>query len=394
MTRDEMHLDAMLRHLGAAYYDSLHGRAAKTDVTRAVDLVAHQIGEKPGTHVPPARPQHGQAHHQVPRHHGRLHSRIKDVMTTHVVTVDRVTPFKEIAELLVEHKISGVPVLGLGRKVVGVVTEGDLIGARDTRAGKRRDWTGMHRYDTDYARYLRLTAEQLMTAPAVTTHPDASIAAGARLMGSHHVKRLPVVGPEGALVGIVSRRDLLNVFCVPDAEITRQVRELLAEVLPANSGSIKAAVHGGIVTVTGTTDAAAPRDSVAEAINLAWNLDGVVDIINHVTSSELVSAGSAGHKHCAMPSPRPAGRPAICDTGARLRSDRRAADYAGHFGIDKRQSTHGPREQLAQQIVVAQARQEPKDDRAVPPRGPATEATTSAARWPPMPQSSRPSGAG
>lgn len=288
MTRDEMHLDAMLRHLGAAYYDSLHGRAAKTDVTRAVDLVAHQIGEKPGTHVPPARPQHGQAHHQVPRHHGRLHSRIKDVMTTHVVTVDRVTPFKEIAELLVEHKISGVPVLGLGRKVVGVVTEGDLIGARDTRAGKRRDWTGMHRYDTDYARYLRLTAEQLMTAPAVTTHPDASIAAGARLMGSHHVKRLPVVGPEGALVGIVSRRDLLNVFCVPDAEITRQVRELLAEVLPANSGSIKAAVHGGIVTVTGTTDAAAPRDSVAEAINLAWNLDGVVDIINHVTSSELV----------------------------------------------------------------------------------------------------------
>jgi CBS-domain-containing membrane protein len=146
----------------------------------------------------------------------------------------------------------------------------------------------MHRYDTDYARYLRLTAEQLMTAPAVTTHPDASIAAAARLMGSHHVKRLPVVGPEGTLVGIVSRRDLLNVFCVPDAEIARQVRELLAEVLPADSGSIKAAVHGGIVTLTGTTDTAALRDSLAGAIRLAWNLDGVVDIISHVDSTQLV----------------------------------------------------------------------------------------------------------
>ena len=288
MTRDEMHLDAMLRHLGAAYYDSLHGRAARTDVARAVDLVAHQVGEKPGTHVPAARPQHNQAHHQVPRHHGRLHSRIRDVMTTQVVSVDRITPFKEIAELLVEHKISGVPVLGLGRQVVGIVTEGDLIGARDTRAGKRRDWTGMHRYDTDRARYLRLTAEQLMTASAVTTHPDASIAAAARLMGSHHLKRLPVVDSEGTLLGIVSRRDLLNVFCVPDAEIARQVRELLAEVVPAEAGSIKAAVHGGIVTLTGTTDTAALRDTVAEAICLAWNLDGVVDIINHVDSSQLV----------------------------------------------------------------------------------------------------------
>jgi CBS domain-containing protein len=288
MTRNEMHLDAMLRHLGASYYDSLHGRAAKTDVTRAVDMVAQQIGENPGTHIPAARSQHNHAQHRVPRHHGRLHSRIRDVMTTQVVTVDRITPFKEIAELLVEHQISGVPVLGLGRKVVGIVTEDDLIRARDPRAGKRRDWTGLHRYDTDRARYLRLTAEQLMTAPAVTTHPDASIAAAARLMGSRHVKRLPVISPEGTLVGIVSRRDLLNVFCIPDAEIARQVRELFAEVVPAYSGSIKAAVHGGIVTLTGNTDTAAQRDSVAEAIDLAWRLDGVVDIINHVDSGQLV----------------------------------------------------------------------------------------------------------
>ena len=276
----------------------------QTDVTRAVDQVAHQIGEKPGTHVPPARPQHGQAHHRVPRHHGRLHSRIRDVMTTQVVTVDRITPFKEIAELLVEHKISGVPVLGLGRKVVGVVTEGDLIAARDKRAASRRDWTGMLRYDTDRARYLRLTAEQLMTAPAVTTHPDASIAAAARLMSSHHVKRLPVVDPEGTLVGIVSRRDLLNVFCVPDTEITRQVRELLAEVLPANSGSIKAAVHGGIVTVTGPPTlprrvTPSPRPSSSPGTSTAsWTSSTTSQAASwSEPACRLGGAGAAGLRH-------------------------------------------------------------------------------------------------
>ncbi len=288
MSRDEMHLDAMLRHLGAAYYDSLHGRAAQADVTRAVDLVASQIGEKPETHAPAARPQHDQAHRRVPHHHGRLHSRIRDVMTTDVRTIDRITPFKEAAELLVEHEISGVPVLGLGRKVVGVLTEGDLITARNKRAGKRRDWMGLHRYDTDRARYLRLTAEQLMTTPAVTTHPDASIAAAARLMSNNHVKRLPVVDPEGKLIGIVSRRDLLSVFCIPDAEIARQVREVIAEFVPGETASIKVAVHGGIVTLSGQADTPAQRDSVGHAVDLVWDLDGVVDVINHVTAPQLV----------------------------------------------------------------------------------------------------------
>ena len=126
-----------------------------------------------------------------------------------------------------------------------------------------------------------------MTSPAVTTHPDASIAAAARTMSLHHVKRLPVTDPDGKLVGLVSRRDLLNVFCVPDSEIARQMRELLAEALPGDSAAIKAAAHGGIVTLTGQTDTAV-RDSVARAIELAWDIDGVVDIINHVTSPQLV----------------------------------------------------------------------------------------------------------
>lgn len=126
-----------------------------------------------------------------------------------------------------------------------------------------------------------------MTSPPISIHPDASIAAAARLMSSHNIKRLPVVDPDGTLVGLVSRRDLLNVFCIPDSDIARQVREVLAEVVPGESASIKAAVHGGIVTLTGQTETAAERDSIVKAIDLAWDLDGVVDLIDHVTSPQL-----------------------------------------------------------------------------------------------------------
>lgn len=283
MSRQDMHLDGILRHLGAAYYDSLYGRAAKADVTRAVDQVAQEVGEKPQPHLVAARPHTDRARQRVPHHHGRLHSRVRDVMTTDVFTVDRSTTFKEIAELLVAHQISGVPVLGFGRKVMGVVTEDDLIAARDPRAGDRRRWTGLRRYDSDHARYLRLTAEQLMTPQAVTIHPDAGIGAAARLMSNKHIKRLPVIDAEGTLIGLVSRRDLLDVFCIPDSEIARQIREVLAEALPGESDSIKVGVHGGIVTLTGQLPTPARHNGLARAIVIAWDLDGVVDIINHVT---------------------------------------------------------------------------------------------------------------
>lgn len=287
MSRKDVQLDAMLRHLGAAYYDSLHGRASSTDVSRAVDQVAYELGDKPAVYLAPPHPRGEESHPQVPKHHGHVRSRVRHVMTTNVVTVDQITPFKEIARLLVEHHISAVPVLRLGRHVSGVVSEADLLAARDKHAGERKRWTGVLRYGTDRDRYLRLTAAQLMRSPAITTHPDATIAGAASLMNTHHVKRLPVVDSDGKLVGLVSRRDLLNVFLVPDADIARQVREVLVEVLPDEPDAIKVAVHGGIVTLTGKPESVMAHTQVATAIDLIWNLDGVVDILDHITSPQL-----------------------------------------------------------------------------------------------------------
>jgi CBS domain-containing protein len=288
MSRRDVHLDAMLRHLGAAYYDSLHGRATPPDVARAVNRVAQELGEQAAVREVPPHPRAGtshEAHREPAKHHGRWHSRVRDIMTTDIVAVDRITPFKHIAWQLVHHQINGVPVLTLGRHVAGVVTEGDLIAARDKHAGERKRWTGTPRYGTDRSRYDRLTAEQLMTAPAITIHPDTAIAGAARLMRDHHIKLLPVVDPDNKIVGIISRRDLLGVFLVADSEIARQVRELLKELAPGEPGAIKVEVNCGIVTLTGQPEPEL-RSQLVAAIDLAWDIDGVVDIIDHVASPQ------------------------------------------------------------------------------------------------------------
>jgi CBS domain-containing protein len=289
MSPKDVHLDAMLRHLGAAYYDSLHGRATRPDVARAVNRVAQELGEQATVrHVPP-RPRPGESRerrHELAKHHGRWHSRVRDIMTTDIVAVDRITPFKQIAWQLVHHQINGVPVLSLGRRVAGVVTEGDLIVAKDRHAGQRKRWTGTPRYVSDRSRYDRLTAEQLMTAPALTIHPDTAIAGAARFMSDHHIKLLPVVDQDGKIVGVVSRRDLLSVFLVADSEIARQVRELLNEMAPGERGAITVDVQCGIVTLTGQPDPEV-RNQVAAAVDLAWDIDGVLDIIDHAASPQL-----------------------------------------------------------------------------------------------------------
>ena len=141
MPRTDTHLDGMLRHLGAAYYDSLQGRATQADVTRAVDNVAEHLNEHAG---PPADGTDAARRVVYESRTGRdagVHGwsrKVGDVMATSVVTVDRATPYKEIARLLAEHRISGMPVLKMGREVAGVVTEADLLAAEARMARRLR----------------------------------------------------------------------------------------------------------------------------------------------------------------------------------------------------------------------------------------------------------------
>ena len=121
-----------------------------------------------------------------------------------------------------------------------------------------------------------------MTSPAMTIRPDATIAAAARLMNAHHVRFLPVVDSVGRLLGIVSRRDLLSVFLRPDAEIARQVSGIFNDLLPGGAAGIQVAVRNGVVTLTGQPELAAEEDVIPIAVRLAWDVEGVVDVVDKV----------------------------------------------------------------------------------------------------------------
>jgi CBS domain-containing protein len=210
-------------------------------------------------------------------------------MTTQVVTVDRITPYQDIDRLLTEHRISGVPVLMMGRKVAGVVSETDLLAVEDKPARQARMAAeSRRRWRTRKPQHTALNAGSLMTAPAITISPDASIPAAARVMNTHGVRRLPVVDPDGKLIGIVSRRDLLSVFLRPDADISSDARQIVGEIPFADPAKVIVMVHHGIVTLTGSAvpPAARHQDLVALAIQLMWDVDGVVDVRNRINEVE------------------------------------------------------------------------------------------------------------
>jgi CBS domain-containing protein len=282
MTRADTHLDAMLRHLGAAYYESLHGRAARSDVARALDTVEEHLGEQ----GPPAP----KAPHREELRKRRWARRVSDVMTTTVVTVDRITPYQDIDRLLNRHRISGVPVLKMGREVVGVVSETDLLAAEDeTRREARMVGSMGRRWHLRKQPHVRLTADALMTSPAITIGPDATIPGAARLMNTHHIARLPVTDEKGKLIGIVGRRDLLSVFLRPDADIAHDARQVLAELPLADPKEVMAEVRHGVVTLTGTMrpEADHENDLMPLALRLIWDIDGVVDVVNRLGEAKV-----------------------------------------------------------------------------------------------------------
>ena len=213
----------------------------------------------------------------MPRHH----CTVADVMTAPVVTADRLTPYQEIIRLLAEHQISGLPVIEMGWQVVGVISESDLLAAEDTAARQaRREPTIGQRMRFRRPGRPRLTAGELMTTPPITISPEVTVPAAVRVMNMHHLSRLPVTGTDDTLIGIVTRRDLLSVFLRPDADIVREVRQLLEHSLINKPVGIAVTV-----SVPGRSqDVQTRQDRLPLAIQrLIWDIDGVVTVVNRLS---------------------------------------------------------------------------------------------------------------
>ena len=152
---------------------------------------------------------------------------VKDIMTTDVLTVTPETTLKGVAAILVENGISGVPVCGADGRVLGVVSEADILlkwHNPGQRLGRPLAWLIDGRSDTALIKAAATTAAGAMTAPAITIGPERPAAAAARELTERNVNRLPVVKGE-TLVGIVTRADLIRAFTRSDEEIGREIRD-------------------------------------------------------------------------------------------------------------------------------------------------------------------------
>lgn len=200
---------------------------------------------------------------------------VAEVMTRDVVTASARTPFKELARIMDERRISALPVLDASGRVLGVVSEADLL---LKQAGRRRT-LGMRAALLDPDEAARLSAEvaeELMSAPAITIGPDVSVAAAARTMIRRRVKRLPVVDEDGTLLGIVSRADLLTVFLRDDAALAEEIGSALVRALgPEAAGGLTLDIAGGVVTVGGRLSDSSLIPQVAGTVS---GVDGVVDV--------------------------------------------------------------------------------------------------------------------
>lgn len=214
---------------------------------------------------------------------------VGDVMTHTVVSVGRDAPFKELVRLMREWRVSALPVVEGEDRVVGVVSEADLLCKEEFRDGDPDRYTQLRRLK-DIEKAGGLLARDLMTSPALSVRADTTLAQAARVMARAKVKRLPVVDVMGRLEGIVSRTDLLKVFLREDESIAEEVRrDVVAHLFPLSASELRVDVHGGVVTLAGRV-----RDTslVPVAARLVRAVEGVVDVEFELVPPGMTSNGA------------------------------------------------------------------------------------------------------
>jgi CBS domain-containing protein len=205
---------------------------------------------------------------------------VKDVMTTRVVAVKRNADFKQIVSVLRRFRVSACPVINDAGHVVGVVSEADLL----YKEANGRTPTGLIRLRWrlgEESKVNAVTAGRLMTSPAVTIHPDASVSVAARMMQDRWIKRLPVVGDDGLLVGIVTRSDVLSVYERPDEDI---MAEILTDVIVGEFGldasAFDVTVASGIVAICGLVEQPGTRQQLVARLR---RVEGVVSVHDRIS---------------------------------------------------------------------------------------------------------------
>jgi len=199
-----------------------------------------------------------------------VRTRVKDVMTTRVIAVRAGASYADLAAMLREHRVSGFPVVDDGGVVVGVVSESDLLARQEAPGPRRRR-----------ASTAELTAADLMSWPPVTIGPDETVRHAARLMYARKLRRLPVVGQRGQLLGLVTRADLLSAFTRPDDEIRREItQDVIADGFFTDPDRLTVTVKDGVVTLAGSPGSVILGRNIADQTR---HVEGVIAVRDRFT---------------------------------------------------------------------------------------------------------------
>jgi CBS domain-containing protein len=205
---------------------------------------------------------------------------VRDVMTTRVIAVRKAADFKEIVSVLRRYRVSACPVIDDNDRVLGVVSEADLL-YKETEPDRppallRLQW----RLDEEY-KSKAVTAGQLMTSPAVTVQPGLPVVAAARLMQDRRVKRLPVVDYDGQLIGIVTRSDVLAIFERPDQDIWDEVTKvIIGTEFGLDPADFEVSVRSGVVTIAGVVEL---RRTALDLLRRVQHAEGVISVRNRLS---------------------------------------------------------------------------------------------------------------
>ncbi len=223
--------------------------------------------------------------------------KVRDIMSTKVVTVSPSTTVRDIAGLMVEKHVSGLPVLSDSGTLVGIVSEGDLLRRPELGTQKhRRRWvsffSGVDEQAREFTKTHALRAGDVMTEQVIHVSEQTPLGDVVGLMEKHNIKRLPVLS-DGKLVGIISRADLLRALAArqvnpipPPAESDAAIRAAMNEVLKneewAMSAMVNVIVSEGAVHLWGVIDSDDQRQALRVA---AENIPGVTAVEEHLSFS-------------------------------------------------------------------------------------------------------------
>jgi CBS domain-containing protein len=218
----------------------------------------------------------------------------RDVMTLAVYTVKPTTSVKDLARLFMERRISAVPVVDDQRKIVGIVSEGDLVHRSEISTQRRHPWwlvlmAGDEGLAADYIKAHAKRVADIMTRKVITAGPDTPLQEIAETLEKYGIKRLPIVR-DGQLVGIVSRANLVQAIAtgrseldIPSSDTT--IREKFLTELNkqnwAHTALLNATVNGGVVDLWGFIETDTERKAIRVA---AEATPGVRAVNNHMTA--------------------------------------------------------------------------------------------------------------